>query len=46
MAARHDEHNGRHRHLAALEDERLDMPGQVVDGNHGHAARPRKRLRE
>ena len=46
MSARDDEHDRRHRHLSALEHEGLDVTGQVMNGNHGDASRPRQCLRE
>jgi hypothetical protein len=46
MPARDDEDDGRQRHLAMLEDERLDVPGQMMDGDDRHAPGPRQRLRE
>ena len=46
MAAGHDEHDRRQRQLAVLQDERLDVAGQMVHGDERQAGRGRRRLRE
>ena len=38
MAARHDEHDGRQRQLAVLEDERLDVAGEMMHGDERQAS--------
>ena len=46
MSARDHEHDGRERHLAATEDQRLDVAGQVMHRDQRHPASPCQRLRK
>jgi hypothetical protein len=46
MTARHHQHGGRQRQLAMLQDERLDVAGEVMDRHERNAVRPGDRLGE
>jgi hypothetical protein len=46
MAPGHDEDDRRERQFTVFEDERFDVPGDMVDGDERHTAGPGKRFRE
>jgi hypothetical protein len=46
VAARDDQHDGRQRQLAILEEQRFDVTGQMMHGHQRHPFRRRQRLRK